>query len=60
MALFVVDPAGELVGVFGGVFGEFDNLEGRFLDSEEVGMHLSDHVVIVINSTGDLAVRGEL
>jgi len=56
VGFLVDDPTGELVGVCGGVFGEFGDLLGGFLDRFPVGVHGVDDVVVVVDAAGDLAV----
>lgn len=60
MGLLVHNPAGELMGVLGGVGAElFDHL-GRLLDGFPIGVHGFDDVVVIVDSAGDLAVGREL
>ncbi len=56
MRFFVDDPTGELVGVFGGVLGERNDLLGGLFDRFEIGVHGSNDIVIGVDATGDLAV----
>ncbi len=60
MFLFVVNPAGELIGIFSWLFGEFGNLLHRLGDGALVGVEVGEHRVIRINPTGDLTVCAEL
>lgn len=59
VGFLVVDPAGELVGVGGGIFGEFDDLFGGFVDGDPVGVHGLDDVVVIVDAARDLAVCAE-
>lgn len=56
VGLLVGDPTGQLVGIFGRVLGEFDDLLGSFLDCLKVRVHGLDDIVIIIDAAGDLAV----
>ena len=56
VGFFVDDPTIELMGVFGGVFGELDDLLGGLCDRFVIGMHFSDDVVVGVDATGDLAM----
>lgn len=56
VGFLVHDPAGELVGVLGRIFGEFDDLLGGFLDGDVVSVHFSNDVVVIVNATRDLTV----
>jgi len=58
VCFFVVGPAGDLLGVFGGVFGEFDDLKGCLSDGFVVSAHFLDDVVIIVDATRNLAVGG--
>ena len=57
--LLIDDPTSELVRICGRIFGKFDDLLGCFFDGDEVGVHLSEDVVIVVDTAGYLAVSGD-
>jgi hypothetical protein len=54
--LLVHDPTSQLVGVFGGVFGELDDLHGSFFDGLEVGVHFFDDIVVSVDPARNLTV----
>ena len=58
VGFFIDDPTIELMAVFGGVFGELDDLLGGLCNRFVIGMHFSDDVVVGVDATGNLTVGG--
>jgi len=57
---FVVDPSGELVGIFSGLFREFGDLFHRFGNGRLVSVQIDQNSFIRVNPTRDLAMGREV